>query len=77
MGVDSLPKTVTRQHRGCDLNQGPTAPESNTLTTRPPSHLSLSIHGCISGTTCLVFTKLYIEAPHPEVWFKTSANFGD
>ena len=38
MGVDSLPKTVTRQRRGCDFNPGPTAPESSTLTTRLPSH---------------------------------------
>ena len=40
MGVDSLPKTVTvtRQRRGCDLNLGPSAPESSTLTTRLPSH---------------------------------------
>ena len=34
MGVNSLPKTVTRQRRGCVLNPGPTAPESSTLTTR-------------------------------------------
>ena len=34
MGVNSLPKTVTRQRRGCDLNPGPTAPESSTLFTR-------------------------------------------
>ena len=34
MGVNSLPKTVTRQRRGCDLNTGPSAPESSTLTTR-------------------------------------------
>ena len=34
MGVNSLPKTVTRQRRGCDLNPGPSAPESSTLTTR-------------------------------------------
>ena len=34
MGVNSLPKTVTRQLRGCDLNPGPTTPESSTLTTR-------------------------------------------
>jgi len=34
MGVNSLPKTVTRQRRGCDLNPGPTAPESSTLITR-------------------------------------------
>jgi len=38
MGVNSLPKTVTRQCRGCDLNPGHTAPESSTLTTRLPSH---------------------------------------
>ena len=39
MGVNSLPKTVTRQRRGCDLNPGPSAPESSTLTTRLPSKL--------------------------------------
>jgi len=38
MGVNSLPKTVTRQSLGCDLNPGPAAPESSTLTTRLPSH---------------------------------------
>jgi len=26
MGVNSLPKTVTRQRRDCDLNPGPSAP---------------------------------------------------
>jgi len=36
MGVNSLPETVTRQRRDCDLNPGPTAPESSTLTTRLP-----------------------------------------
>ena len=39
MGVNSLPKTVTRQRRGCDVNPGPSAPESSTLTTRLASHL--------------------------------------
>ena len=38
MGVNSLPKTVTRQRRCCDLNPGHSAPESSTLTTRLPSH---------------------------------------
>ena len=38
MGVNNLPKTVTRQRRDCDLNPGPTAPESSTQTTRLPSH---------------------------------------
>ena len=36
--MNSLPKTVTRQRRGCDLNPGPTALESSALTTRLPSH---------------------------------------
>ena len=38
MGVNSLPKSVTRYCRGCDLNPGPSARESSTLTTRLPSH---------------------------------------
>ena len=38
MGVSSLPTTVTRQRSDCDLNPGPSAPESSTLTTRLPSH---------------------------------------
>ena len=36
--MNSLLKTVTRQRRGCDLNPGPSAPESSTLTTPLPSH---------------------------------------
>jgi len=43
MGVNSLPKTVTRQRRDCDLNSGPSAPESSTLTTRIPSHPTYKI----------------------------------
>jgi len=31
--VNSLPKTVTQQRCGCDLNPGRTAPESSTLTS--------------------------------------------
>ena len=34
MGVNSLPKTVTWQHRDCNLNPGPSSPESSTLTTQ-------------------------------------------
>jgi len=36
MGVNSLPKTFTRQCRDCDLNPGPSALEFSTLTTRLP-----------------------------------------
>jgi len=42
--VNSLPKNVTRQRRGCDLNPGPSAPESSTLTTRLPSHPAVSLY---------------------------------
>jgi len=45
MGVNSLPKTVTRQRRDCDLNPGPYTPESSTLTTRLPSHPKLHCFG--------------------------------
>jgi len=43
MRVNSLPKTGTRQRRDCNLNPGPSAPESSTLTTRLPSHPKGSI----------------------------------
>ena len=33
MGVNSLPKTVTRLRRCCYLNLGPSEPEFSTLTT--------------------------------------------
>ena len=48
MGVNSLPKTVTRQRRDCDLNPGPSAPESSTLTTRLSSQPDLLLQMYIS-----------------------------
>ena len=36
--MNSLPKIVTQQRRGCDLNPGPSAPESSMLAIRLPSH---------------------------------------
>ena len=50
--MNSLPKTVTRQRRGCDLNPGPTAPESSTLTTRLPSH-PLPLYGAHYKQVCV------------------------
>ena len=44
--VSSLPKTATRQRRDCDLNPGPSAPQSSTLTTRLPSHPASSARCC-------------------------------
>jgi len=43
MGVNSLPKTVTRQRRGCDSNPGRSAPESSTLTSRLPNHPQIRV----------------------------------
>ena len=50
----SLPKTVTRQRRDCDLNPGPTAPESSTLTTRLPSHQAQFGLDDATATHCLL-----------------------
>jgi len=53
MGVNSLPMTVTRQRRDCDLNPGPSAPESSMLTTRLPSHLLLiMVYGLFLVAAC-------------------------
>jgi len=54
--VNSLPKIVTRQRRDCDLNPGPSAPESSTLTTRLPSHPQLyrSINQSMNNTISLI-----------------------
>jgi len=40
--VNSLPKAVTRQHHGCDLNPGSSAPESSMLTMWLPRNPSVS-----------------------------------
>ena len=47
MGVNSLPKTVTRQPRDCNLNPGPSAAESSRLTTRLPSHPVLLLYSAM------------------------------
>ena len=59
MGVNSLPKTVTRQRRGCDSNPGPSAPESS---TRLPSHLKNSDSLKIISHA-LILSKVEYELP--------------
>ena len=51
MGVNSLPKTVTRQRRDRDLNPDPSAFESSTLTTRLPSQWS---HPVVVSTIIII-----------------------
>jgi len=64
MGVNSLPKTVTRQRRGCDLNPGPTAPESSALTTRLPSH-PLGVSVCVSVSVDVLLCRAVSINPAP------------
>ena len=46
--MNSVPKTVIRQRRHCDLNPGPSAPESSTLITRlPPTSKERNINTVI------------------------------
>jgi len=75
MGGNSLPKTVTRQRRGCDLKQRPSALESSMLTTRLPSHPSLEQYntqypwsGFLSGD--------HLGEPVPEETFTHSHPWG-
>jgi len=60
MGVNSLPKTVTRQRRGSDLNPGPSAPESSMLTTRLQSHPDYpsTVTKCVKRYTHRLLTHL-------------------
>jgi len=50
--VNSLPKTVTRQRRDCDLNPGPSAPESSTLTTRLINNKTISQQTSLRRRAC-------------------------
>jgi len=67
MDVNNLPKTVTRQRRDCDLNPGPSAHESSTLTTRLLSHPGAfySRSNCTSsllvGSISMYFNALCLE----------------
>jgi len=71
MGVNNLPRTVTRQRRDFDLNPGPSAPESSTLTTRLPSIVPIMDRGHknIHSTTkrypcCLPATIPHVSSLH-------------
>jgi len=48
--VNSLPKTVTRKCRCCDLNPGPSAPESS-------SYCRMSMSGNHSGPKMILFVQ--------------------
>ena len=63
MAVNSLPKTVTRQRRCCDLNPGPSAPESSTLTSRLPSHLMRYGTHCLYGVRACVRVCVMLFCP--------------
>ena len=58
MGVNSLPKTVTRQRRGCDLNAGPSVPEISTLTSWLLSHTCVCV--------CVYFNEFLCVTVQPQ-----------
>ena len=66
--MNSLPKTVTRQRHDCDLNPGPSAPESSTLTTRLPSH---PITECMTAKNFEQLAKLQARL-HRQFWCQIS-----
>ena len=49
--MNSLPKTVTRQRRDCDLNPGPSAPKSSKLTIRLRAQKLVKTE-CVIPQTC-------------------------
>ena len=57
--MNILPKTVTRQRRDCDLNPGPSAPESSRLTTRLSSH-PVIIVGCVKSKPMTAMTAVSV-----------------
>ena len=73
MGVNSLPKTVTRQRSECDLDPGPSEPESSTLTARLPSHLQRFEVILLSSKVCLMSLnpKVAYRVKHSLVWLPT------
>jgi len=72
MGVNSLPKTVTRQRRDCDLNPGPSAPESSTLNTRLPSHPALFVQKILA---CRVRARVSCRSGILVTRFENDINF--
>ena len=78
MGVNSLPKTDTRQRRDCDLNPGPSAPESSTLTTRRlPSHWHIDTErNYVAVTLCIERERVkryYPCPPYPAALFAVAS----
>jgi len=56
--LNSLPKTVTRQRRGYDLNPGPSAPESSTLTkNKCIGHAMLNVCGTVQDKMKVISPK--------------------
>ena len=68
MCANSLTKTVTRQCRDCDLNPGPSAPESSTLTTRLPSHPNISGDAIISFDHFVTISDAFCQNLGLSIW---------
>jgi len=78
MGVNSLPQIVTRQRRDCDLNPGPSAPESSTLTTRLPTHPLSVVRKNVQffGPPCRMRAASIIGGSSPSCWERQASYVG-
>ena len=63
MGVNSLPKTVTRQRRDCDLNPGPSASASHSATE--PPFATVLLMKCAANTTQRLLINADLEFTFP------------
>ena len=58
--MNSLPKTVTRQRRDCDLNPGPSAPE-------PPTVRGINANVCMRVPSASLLPPLRFHVPDQEL----------
>jgi len=66
MGVNSFPKTITRQRRNCDLNPGPSAPESSMLkagSKRPHCDNCVCVCAKVCPQNCPFLWGRYVPPP--------------
>ena len=70
-GCEQFAKTVSRQRRDCDLNLGPSVPESSTLTTRLPSDPV----GRTKLTTCIYRSTADVSSFDPDDFSYTLSHY--
>jgi len=62
MAVNNLPKTVTQQRYGCDMNPGPSAPQFSTLPLG---------YRATPSNSLIVILRQYLRTDREPVWRQT------